>query len=80
MIVELAENPTTGFQWEITMLDVGVKVLRDEYIADPNPEGFAGGGGKHIYEFAGQGVVKLKKRRPWHKSAWIESREIKVEE
>ena len=47
--VELSENPTTGYTWELTA--PGLTYVSDEYVADANTEGLVGAGGVHIFTY-----------------------------
>jgi inhibitor of cysteine peptidase len=42
--VQLKENPTTGFQWNVT-LSPGLELVSDEYVTDAHAEGMVGVGG-----------------------------------
>ena len=46
VLVQLAENPTTGYTWNVTLSE-GLVVLSDEYIQDEAEEGMVGVGGIH---------------------------------
>lgn len=46
VLVQLAENPTTGYTWNVTLSE-GLVVLSDEYIQDEAEEGMVGVGGVH---------------------------------
>jgi inhibitor of cysteine peptidase len=66
--VRLAENPTTGYQWNMTAAD-GLEPIRDAYIPS-NPSGqIAGSGGIHsfTYKAVATGVHNIhgEYRRPW---------------
>ncbi len=53
-VVELPENPTTGYEWVYTIDDAEVvSVVKDEYNASENEEGLLGVGGYRICEFKG---------------------------
>ncbi|MCA1917214.1 protease inhibitor I42 family protein [Methanospirillum hungatei] len=45
-LIQLSENPTTGFSWNVTLSD-GLTLLSDRYVQDPTPEGMVGVGGVH---------------------------------
>lgn len=67
----LAENPTTGYKWEILAKpEPEFAIVGDAYVANPanNP---IGGGGTHDWEFRaekkGTGTLRLGYRRPWEK-------------
>jgi predicted secreted protein/putative hemolysin len=46
--VELAENPTTGFQWQAT-LSPGLELVSDDYQVDAHAEGMVGVGGTRTW-------------------------------
>jgi predicted secreted protein len=46
--VRLAENPTTGFQWNAT-LSPGLSLVSDDYQVNPHAEGMVGVGGTHTW-------------------------------
>lgn len=53
-MVELSENPTTGYEWVYTIDDAEVvSIVKDEYKASENEEGLLGVGGTRICEFKG---------------------------
>lgn len=46
--VELAENPTTGYQWNAT-LSPGLELVSDDYQTSPHAEGMVGVGGTRTW-------------------------------
>ena len=48
IIIELEENPTTGYQWNISVTD-GLVVLGDTYEPSEISGGLIGAGGRHIW-------------------------------
>lgn len=46
--ITLAENPTTGYQWNAT-IPAGLTVLNDTYIEDEHAAGMVGVGGTHLW-------------------------------
>ena len=46
VLVQLPENPTTGYTWNVTLTS-GLELLNDTYIQDKAPEGMVGVGGVH---------------------------------
>jgi len=66
LVVELPENATTGFRWQVTGLD-GLELTGDDYT--PAPTVMAGDGGTRILrlraEKAGEGRLELVYRQPW---------------
>jgi inhibitor of cysteine peptidase len=71
--VTLAENPTTGYKWELVAKPEPICVIvSDAYVANTNG-GMAGSGGVHNWNFRavdkGTATVGLAYRRPWEKDA-----------
>ena len=68
-IVQLKENPTTGYQWAVDVLPEQLALEKDEYHADPAPAMMVGSGGKKMFIFkvkkAGTATLKLKEWRSW---------------
>ncbi|MET8975729.1 protease inhibitor I42 family protein [Streptomyces sp. NPDC004539] len=66
LVVELPENATTGFRWEVTSLD-GLELTGDDHT--PAPTVTVGAGGTRVLrlraEKAGEGRLELVYRRPW---------------
>lgn len=66
--VRLAENPTTGYSWNLTLSD-GLSLIRDEYIPGSGPEQRPGAGGIRSFslkaEEQGEQAVSGEYRRPW---------------
>jgi inhibitor of cysteine peptidase len=69
--VELSENPTTGFRWEVVsgVPDV-VRALRDDYVASGAG---MGGGGTRVFCFkvatTGSVEVRMELKRSWETQA-----------
>jgi inhibitor of cysteine peptidase len=68
LVIELEENPTTGYRWAIDVVDDDVLVLRSsELILPPDP--MIGGGGTRVFSFEAKAVgttpIRLKKWREW---------------
>ncbi len=54
LIIDLEENPTTGFSWVYDDYDTAVlELIDDEYIPDETDSDVVGSGGIHHYEFKG---------------------------
>ena len=54
LIIELEENPTTGFSWSYTISDTDViHLVEDGYMEDSEDPEVVGGGGMHEYKFEG---------------------------
>ncbi len=67
----LAENPTTGYQWELkAKAETVCKLVKDEFEPSGGP---TGSGGIHRWRFKavkpGSGEIELQYRRPWEKNA-----------
>lgn len=61
-IIKLEANATTNYFWNYEMSEEGiVKVVKDNYVEDDNPDGLVGVGGKQVYEFKGlkEGTVTI---------------------
>jgi len=65
--ISLAENPTTGYSWNVTSSE-GLEYVNDTYIA-PEDTGLVGAGGVHVWEYiaaeAGNGEFSAVYMRPW---------------
>jgi predicted secreted protein len=46
--LKLYENPSTGYSWQLN-LSKGLSILSDNYTQDPEPPGYVGGGGTHLW-------------------------------
>jgi predicted secreted protein/putative hemolysin len=66
--VQLKENPTTGFQWNVTQSS-GLSLVSDDYQINPHTEGMVGVGGIHTWIILAKdtGVQKFSGtyRRSW---------------
>lgn len=76
LVVDVAENPTTGYSWAITARPAFLTLTRSRYVSDPQPAGappVAGGGGRHAFTFrartTGRGTLKLRYRRSFAPAA-----------
>jgi predicted secreted protein len=61
-IIQLEENPTTGYEWRISVSDDSIVTLtRDEYAAQTKESNIEGAGGTHSYQFksAGKGAAQI---------------------
>ena len=73
IIVELSENPSTGFEWILTSSDENIaKIIDKKLVYPPTPKGqppLCGQGGTAIYKIKaidkGDAVVSGKYVRPW---------------
>ncbi len=70
--VTLEENPTTGYQWDMSVDGESVALLSDWYVMDEAAPGMTGVGGTHLFcyqaESAGTSVID-----GVYKQAWMES-------
>jgi inhibitor of cysteine peptidase len=68
LIVQLAENPSTGYSWNATVTS-GLTIIDDAYEADPQSPGMVGAGGTHFWIVSGtsEGEQKFSAvyMRPW---------------
>jgi predicted secreted protein len=75
--IELASNPTTGYQWEASWDDEYVKLISQKYVPDPILFGIVGSGGTEIYTFKaikkGQTEIRFSYLRPWDNCLPIDS-------
>jgi inhibitor of cysteine peptidase len=67
--VEVEENPTTGYRWEVTQLPDLLELKGREYVPDEPRR--MGSGGLDTFHFvvakAGSGSLKMELRRPWER-------------
>jgi predicted secreted protein len=68
LVVQLAENPTTGFRWTFAPIDANIlELTRDEFQAGAQVG--VGGGGLRVFRFAvkdrGSTRVQFKLTRSW---------------
>ncbi|MEU0539281.1 protease inhibitor I42 family protein [Nocardia sp. NPDC005978] len=69
--VWLAANPSTGYAWDVAMLDQNIVKQNGgaEYEQDPSPDGMVGVGGKTLWSFTavapGATRLQLQYRRAW---------------
>lgn len=71
--IELEENPTTGYQWSVTVSDETVVALdKDEYVPDDMSGDIAGSGGTRALTFkaikAGGATIDMVNERSWEPS------------
>jgi len=68
LTLKLAENPTTGYTWNLTVSD-GLKVLNDTYVPSDTTGTLVGSGGTHVWEIeteqAGMQSVNAVYKRSW---------------
>jgi predicted secreted protein len=70
--VQLAENPTTGFRWQLDAIDRDVlEAIGDEF--RPDPQSRVGGGGVRVFRFRarrrGTTNLEIKLARSWESGA-----------
>jgi inhibitor of cysteine peptidase len=74
--VRLAENPTTGFQWNLTTTP-GLSIVSDEYVPSDTSGKLVGSGGTHIWNIStgmtGNQKVYAVYKRPWEPIAGNET-------
>lgn len=74
--VRLAENPTTGFQWNLTTTP-GLRILKDEYVPSDTSGKMVGSGGTHVWdistEMPGQQEIRAVYKRSWEPTTGNES-------
>jgi inhibitor of cysteine peptidase len=67
LVLQLRENPTTGYRWQVERIE-GSLVQEDDAF-QPDPEAQFGSGGVRELRFrvrgAGSGLIELKHRQPW---------------
>lgn len=59
LVVQLAENPTTGYSWNATVTP-GLAIIDDFYEPDPLAEGRVGAGGVHSWVLSGTAAGEQK--------------------
>lgn len=66
--IRLEENPTTGYEWELTVSD-GLEIIEDEFSQTSEEEELVGSGGIHIWTIgvneAGEQTIDAIYKRPW---------------
>jgi inhibitor of cysteine peptidase len=74
--IRLAENPTTGFQWNLTTTP-GLSIVSDEYVPSDTSGKLVGSGGTHTWnistEMIGDQKVSAVYKRPWEPIAGNET-------
>jgi inhibitor of cysteine peptidase len=68
IIIELQENPTTGYSWNLSASS-GLSLVDDKYVQDSAEEGMTGVGGVHVWTFDviedGVQDISAVYMRPW---------------
>jgi len=74
--VKLSENPTTGYQWQMTTTD-GLTLINDGYQQDPGTEAMVGAGGIHTFEYkatgSGQQMINGIYKQSWEETTGSEN-------
>jgi len=74
--VRLAENPTTGFQWNLTTTP-GLRVVRDEYVPSDTSGKMVGSGGNRVWDISteaiGEHQIHAVYKRSWEPATENES-------
>ncbi len=86
IVIRLEENLTTGYTWEIEVIDSSIiELLDSDYSSTPTPtrEKIIGRGGTRTFRFrvksSGQGQIQLGLRRSWESvNSAIESFEVNI--
>lgn len=77
VVVNLAENPTTGYSWNATV-SPGLTITKDRYVQNATTEGMLGTGGTHTWtlvpETSGVFTFSAVYRRPWENLTGTEER------
>ena len=60
--VELAENPTTGYQWQIEEAGPGVTLVAEMFDLDSPPRFGSGGTKRFVFEAAEVGLSRIRLR------------------
>ena len=76
VVLRLAENPTTGYRWEVSMSGAGeLALVGDTFVAGA---GIPGAGGQRVFRYVcrASGSVQLEaiKRRPWEAGVALETK------
>jgi inhibitor of cysteine peptidase len=74
--VRLPENPTTGYQWNLTTTD-GLRIMDSRYIPSDTTGKLAGSGGTHIWDISpvasGEQKIQAVYGRSWEQPAGNET-------
>ncbi|MEM7327102.1 MAG: protease inhibitor I42 family protein [Pseudomonadota bacterium] len=67
--LKLDSNPTTGYYWYLKDIDASkIDQLREDYFADPAPEGVTGSGGHQMFVFEALATGKSKLKLSYERS------------
>ena len=74
--VKLSENPTTGYQWNLTTTP-GLRIIHDTYIPSDTSGKLVGSGGTRIWDISTEGTGEQKihavYKRSWEQTAGNET-------
>jgi len=74
--VKLQENPTTGFQWNLTTTP-GLQIINDTYVPSDTTGKMVGSGGTHIWDIStfatGEQKIQAVYKRSWEPSSGNET-------
>jgi inhibitor of cysteine peptidase len=74
--VKLQENPTTGYQWNLTTTP-GLKIIHDAYIPSDTTGKLVGSGGTHIWDIStettGEQKIQAVYKRSWEQTTGYET-------
>lgn len=83
VVLDIPENPTTGYRWQVAALSPGMRVVNAEFIA-PEDDSCCGVPGKARFDiklnrdFNGTGDVKLVSTRSWNQDDQAQTLVIKI--
>ncbi len=80
VVLRLAENPTTGYRWEVSSSGAGeLALIADTFVAGA---GIPGAGGQRVFRYVcrSPGNVQLEaiKRRPWEAGVVLETKVFSI--
>ncbi len=75
--IGLEENPTTGYQWTVTIADSIVELTKDEYYQAKTDPQIVGSGGQRVLTFKGtqngETTITLKYERSFEENSTVET-------
>lgn len=82
VILQLESNPTTGYFWYLLdgSDDAVIRLISEDYVADPAPEGVTGSGGMQVFTFEGadKGKTRLNLSYQRHEADVAETLKLNV--
>jgi inhibitor of cysteine peptidase len=81
IVIQLPENPTTGFRWKVIEINNNIIVQKDSNFSISSNSGIGGGGTRTFSLTAiGEGCtkVKLKLLREWEPQNFVDSFEVTI--